>query len=112
MTDNKETITCSKCRWPTYDLNDENVKNFFGYNRFIKPNKTCIKCRIYQRSFYIRNKEEIDFLRQMYPTDKNKVKETRSRPVTCPFCSTVVTSQYLSQHKKSQKCLAVQEQIK
>ena len=45
----------------------------------------------------------------MYPTDPKKVKETANRKVTCPYCSTAVSSSYFSRHRKTLKCIEAEK---
>ena len=107
----KEYLKCSKCVWPRIEATEENIAEHYGYNRLLEPYRTCKKCRIKVHEFYERNKEEINSIRELYPTDPQKKKETRNRLVTCPYCSTAVKSCYFQKHRRTQKCIEAEKQF-
>ena len=86
MTERSEAdkyIKCSKCRCK-YINDDEHVKSDFGYNRLEERFKTCVKCRINNRSYSKKygqdHKEEItenrrEYRKQYYQDNKEHYKE-------------------------------------
>ena len=60
-------IKCSKCKCK-YHNNDDNIKTDFGHNRLGERFKCCVKCRArereYSRTYYDKNKNEINELKR------------------------------------------------
>ena len=109
--DGKEYLKCSKCFWPRIEATEENIAEHYGYNLLLQPYRTCKKCRIKVHEFYAKNKEEINHIKKLYPTDPEKKKESANRLVTCPYCSAAVKSYCFQKHRRTQKCNEAEKTI-
>jgi hypothetical protein len=108
------TIYCTKCPFEhQYPDEEEFISQYFGYNRLNQPYKTCIKCRAYVANYRKKNKERLDEYKKEYleiPKNREKREATATRKVTCPNCSTTVTSRGLPKHKRTIKCQNFQKE--
>jgi len=74
-------------------------------------NKDKIKDKI--KEYREENKDKIkeyrennkDKIKEYYEKNKDKISKIKSEKVECPICNSIVCKGYLTQHKKSKKCM-------
>ena len=112
-------IICSNCRCK-YINDEEHIKRDFGYTRLEERYKTCVKCRVrnktdckkyrdnhkeerkeYSKQYQDKHKEELKEYNKQYReknADRLKIK------VRCPSCDSEVCKSKLLRHQRTNKC--------